>query len=276
MNIVGQEKLLKTLESLKANFPRFIVLEGKKGSGKKVIAEQISKLLEATLIKAGTSAEEVRETVYLSYRVAAPTVYVIPDAEEMSVAAKNALLKVTEEPPEQAYFILTTNNLRSVLSTLRSRATCLKMNDYSYEELNSYIQDMIPIPEKDEVEILLSVCENINDIDVMRTHGIRDFYNFCQLVANNVCSADLSNVLKINQKLRFKDDATEGYDAELFLRVVSYIFGGMLKDNINYAPNVKIFANMIKITSKYISELNITGINKSATVDSWIFSLRGI
>jgi len=34
------------------------------------------------------------------------------------------------------------------------------------------------------------------------------------------------------------------------------------------------FGRSVQITSKYLSELTITGINKSATIDMWILELR--
>lgn len=46
----------------------------------------------------------------------------IKDAERMSIAAANALLKTLEEPAPDTYFILTPRRIESLLPTLRSRA----------------------------------------------------------------------------------------------------------------------------------------------------------
>ena len=40
----------------------------------------------------------------MAYKQTKPIMYVFKDCDNMSNAAKNALLKVAEEPPQQAYF----------------------------------------------------------------------------------------------------------------------------------------------------------------------------
>ena len=49
-------------------------------------------------------------------------IYIVPDADMMTVQAQNALLKVFEEPPERVMFILTVTSAVKLLPTVRSRA----------------------------------------------------------------------------------------------------------------------------------------------------------
>lgn len=56
---------------------------------------------------------------------AARKVYIIEDAGNMNNAAQNALLKVLEEPPKHAAFILVCENVGELLPTVRSR--CVKI-----------------------------------------------------------------------------------------------------------------------------------------------------
>ena len=55
-------------------------------------------------------------------------VYVIHDAERMNAAAQNALLKLLEEPPASAAFILCASNPALLLPTVRSRCVLLRQN----------------------------------------------------------------------------------------------------------------------------------------------------
>jgi len=66
-------------------------------------------------------------------------IYIIPDAEKMSVQAQNALLKTIEEPPEYAVLILLTENDEVLLETIRSRTVKLKCRPLSDEELIRYL-----------------------------------------------------------------------------------------------------------------------------------------
>lgn len=56
-------------------------------------------------------------------------VYVIENAETMTVEAQNALLKILEEPPEYAMIILETTMYFSLLETIRSR--CIRIKNKS-------------------------------------------------------------------------------------------------------------------------------------------------
>lgn len=55
-------------------------------------------------------------------------VYIIQDADTMNVQAQNALLKLLEEPPESASFILCASNPRQLLPTVRSRCELIRTN----------------------------------------------------------------------------------------------------------------------------------------------------
>ncbi|MDE7299609.1 MAG: AAA family ATPase, partial [Lachnospiraceae bacterium] len=48
-------------------------------------------------------------------------IYIIDEAEKMTEAAQNALLKTIEEPPEYAVILLLTNNIDAFLPTILSR-----------------------------------------------------------------------------------------------------------------------------------------------------------
>jgi len=52
--------------------------------------------------------------------------YVINDADTMNISAQNALLRILEEPPAHAVFILKTDNPSALLPTVRSRCVELK------------------------------------------------------------------------------------------------------------------------------------------------------
>ena len=54
-------------------------------------------------------------------------IYIIADADMMSVEAQNALLKTIEEPPEYAVIMLLTENAETLLPTIRSRCVMMKM-----------------------------------------------------------------------------------------------------------------------------------------------------
>jgi DNA polymerase-3 subunit delta' len=54
-------------------------------------------------------------------------VFVLTDADFMTIQAQNALLKLMEEPPDHVFLILTCADVQALLPTVRSRATVIPM-----------------------------------------------------------------------------------------------------------------------------------------------------
>ncbi len=67
-------------------------------------------------------------------------IYIINEAERMTPAAENALLRTLEEPPAYVLFLLTTSDSSSLLPTVRSRAVTLHMQAPTRDELFSYVR----------------------------------------------------------------------------------------------------------------------------------------
>lgn len=74
-------------------------------------------------------------------------IYIIQDADKMTVQAQNALLKVFEEPPSYAVIILITTNLSKLLPTILSRGTLLRFQPLGKKELSLWFErEQKPIP----------------------------------------------------------------------------------------------------------------------------------
>ncbi len=82
---------------------------------------------------------KIREEMYLSAIESTYKVYIIKDADKMTVNAQNALLKVLEEPPSGVIIMLLCEEIDKMLITIRSRAQRITMQKFSPEEMLSYI-----------------------------------------------------------------------------------------------------------------------------------------
>ena len=70
-----------------------------------------------------------RQEVWITPNEAARKVFLIPEAVSLSTEAQNALLKVLEEPPPYAAFLLLGKNPGAFLPTVRSRCLTLRLGD---------------------------------------------------------------------------------------------------------------------------------------------------
>ena len=71
-------------------------------------------------------------------------IYIIPRAQDMTVPAQNTLLKLIEEPPAHAVFLLLTDHAASLLPTVRSRSVELRMEPLRPEEAHGELKRRFP------------------------------------------------------------------------------------------------------------------------------------
>ena len=74
-------------------------------------------------------------------------IYIIPEADLLTVQAQNALLKTIEEPPEYAIIFLLTENADSLLPTIRSRCVMLKLRNIKDTLIKKYLMEQLHIPD---------------------------------------------------------------------------------------------------------------------------------
>ena len=74
-------------------------------------------------------------------------IYIVDEAEKLSVQAQNALLKTIEEPPVYAVIILLTTNTGMLLPTIQSRCVTLDLKPVPSNMVKHYLMDQLEIPE---------------------------------------------------------------------------------------------------------------------------------
>jgi len=74
-------------------------------------------------------------------------IYIMNEAEKMTVQAQNAILKTLEEPPEYAVILLLTTNVNSLLPTILSRCVVLNMKPVSDSLVRKYLMEEMQIPD---------------------------------------------------------------------------------------------------------------------------------
>ena len=265
--MIGQQKLLDKVNKLLDNFPRFIIIVGDKNSGKKTLCNHISKLLQATPIYFENRIDEVRRAIDLAYTQQNKMVYIFPDADHMSVAGKNSMLKITEEPPKNAYFILTLTNLENMLATIQSRGVVLKLDPYTKQELIEFRKSR-NLPDNYD-NIITSICNTTGDVIELFSYDVNQFNLFCDNVSKRIQVPTSGNTFKITKMLKIKDTDTNGFDCYLFLKTVQIMFL-----NLGKLTKKRQYFDASIVTSKYIQEIRLGSVSKLGTIDMWIMDVR--
>lgn len=74
-------------------------------------------------------------------------VYIVNEAEKMTVQAQNAILKTLEEPPEYVVILLLTTNVNSMLPTILSRCVVLNMKPVADELVRGFLMRQMMVPD---------------------------------------------------------------------------------------------------------------------------------
>lgn len=74
-------------------------------------------------------------------------IYIISEAEKMTVQAQNALLKTLEEPPEYGIILILTSSVETLLPTIQSRCVILNVRPVADELVKKYLMETMQIPD---------------------------------------------------------------------------------------------------------------------------------
>lgn len=253
--MIGQKNNINTLIKWRCNksVPRFIIISGDIGSGRLTLAKIIIKMINAKGIIMGNSIAEVRETIENAYTITEPTCYIFRNADDMKNEAKNALLKVVEEPPNNTYFIMTVENIDNMLGTIKSRGTVISMEPYSQKELRSVCED----------DFILKYATNI--ADTKRERAELERTEDCVLgVIAGLKAKSGTKILKAATKLRSKVTETDKIDCLLFML--------MFKTELLHHPEL-YNQNSLKHLVKCTQELQRMSVNKKASIECMLVSL---
>ena len=94
---------------------------------------------------------QARSDVFIRPNEGRKKVYIIPRGQDLGAPSQNALLKILEEPPEYAVFLILTTSAERLLPTIRSRAVQLQLSPLSYEQAIPELKRRFP--DKSDLEL---------------------------------------------------------------------------------------------------------------------------
>ena len=182
-DILGQDLIKKHFITAIAtgNVSHAYILSGEEGMGKKTMANAFALSL---MCEEGKSGEPCREChacrqvlsgnhpdiIYVTHEkpnsigiedireqligdvaikpyIGPHKIYIVDEAEKMTVQAQNALLKTIEEPPAYAVILLLVNNGGSLLPTISSRCVTLNFKPVRDEVIRQYLMEELHVPD---------------------------------------------------------------------------------------------------------------------------------
>lgn len=179
---------------------------------------------------------QMLEKVYEKPIISDKKVYIIDDAETMTVEAQNCLLKTLEEPPEYIVIILITSNESNLINTIKSRCLKLTFNPLNKDELRKCLESNL-----DFQNISETMLENFEG-SVGKALKVKDK----QELYSNI-ETTLSN-LNCNSVIELVNNATEIYKGKENINEILEYF------NIYFLKKAKEEYNK---ASKYVKAIEI-------------------
>lgn len=181
-DVIGHEEIVQYIKNVivQDKVSHAYIINGEKGSGKKLLASLFAQILQCEkggdepcyechsckqaqsgnhpdIIKVthekpnSIGVDDIRVQVNEDIQVKPYNgkykIYIIPDAELMTVQAQNALLKTIEEPPAYAVIMLLTDNADSLLPTICSRCVMLKLRNIKDRLIKKYLMETLQVPD---------------------------------------------------------------------------------------------------------------------------------
>lgn len=180
--ILGHEQIIEHLRNaIQMNkVSHAYILDGEEGAGKKMLARAFAETLQCE--QGGTEpcgvchsckqavsgnqpdiiwvshekpasigVEDIREQLCGDIQIkpySSPyKIYIVDEAEKMTVQAQNALLKTIEEPPAYGVILLLTTNADAFLPTILSRCVTLKLRPVKQEQIRDYLMEQLHVPD---------------------------------------------------------------------------------------------------------------------------------
>ena len=181
-DVVGHKDIINYIRSAvtENKVSHAYILNGERGSGKKMLASLFATtllcekqgpdpcnechscrqaesgnhpdIIRVTHEKPNTiSVEDIRRQVNEDIQIrpyqGPYKIYIIAEADLMTVQAQNALLKTIEEPPAYAVIFLLTENAEALLPTITSRCVMLKLRNTRDTLIRKYLMETMHVPD---------------------------------------------------------------------------------------------------------------------------------
>jgi len=209
--------------------------------------------------------EQINDTIMIRPYSSYYKIYIVDEAEKMTVQAQNALLKTMEEPPSYAVIILITTNQEAFLSTILSRCVQLKLKPLKDFTVKSYLSEHLGIPEK-EAEICAAFARgNLGKaIHLASSDEFKELYQKVMMMVKNISTMDIVSLLDHIREMK-----EQNFDMEDVLDLLQLWYRDVLMYKVTKDMNLLIFKDEYKVINGMVQKVDYAGLEKIlASIDT--------
>lgn len=261
-----QDKLINKINNLTLDsLPHSIILIGEEGSGRHCLYNiLINKfMLNSFDITSKISLDLINEI----YEKIEPYFYLV-DLDKITIKNENVILKILEEPFNNAYFVLLSSNKTNIIPTILNRCQIWELEKYTDEDLMYFLS---------------TISDNYPDyfklIDIFKTPGqllcaieynscLNDMIKLSDLFIEHIATANFANTLTISNKIAFKDEKDK-WNYDIFIKILFNQIKKALVDNFN-----KNLYYLYIVTDGLVKDSKIAHINKQHLFENYMITCK--
>ena len=200
--------------------------------------------------------EQINDTIQVRPYSSYYKIYIVDEAEKMTVQAQNALLKTIEEPPSYAVIILMTTNPDAFLPTILSRCIQLKLKPLRDYVVKGYLVEKLGVPvEKAEVYAAFARGNLGKAIHIASSEEFGELYRAVLTLLKNIKNMDLPALLEFIKKLQ-----EDHLDINECLDFMQLWYRDILMYKVTKDMNLLIFKVEYKTVSEICSHSSYEGL----------------
>lgn len=200
--------------------------------------------------------EQINDTIMIRPYSSYYKIYIVDEAEKMTVQAQNALLKTIEEPPSYAVIILITTNQEAFLPTILSRCVQMKLKPLKDFTIKSYLTQNLHIPEKDADICAAFARGNLGKaIHLSSSDEFRELFQKVMVLVKNVGTMDISMLLDCIREMK-----EQNFDIGEVLDLMQFWYRDVLMFKVTKDMNLLIFKNEYKMINETGEKVDYAGL----------------
>lgn len=202
--------------------------------------------------------EQINDTIMIRPYSSYYKIYIVDEAEKMTVQAQNALLKTIEEPPSYAVIILITTNQEAFLPTILSRCVQLKLKPLKDFTVKSYLVQHLGIAEKEADLCAAFARGNLGKaIHLASSDEFRELYEKMMNLVRNVETMDIVDLMD-----RIREMKELNFDIGEVLDMLQLWYRDVLMFKVTKDMNLLIFKDEYKTINGMGQNVGYDGLEK--------------
>lgn len=218
----------------------------------------------AQSVPGSTPINQIRKISTWAHRAGEKKIVILENADHMQESARNALLKILEEPPKDLYFILVTTRFGAILPTIKSRVRAYGFAGRSEDQSQAILKRIF----REEEGSFQTLRE------FFLSHHNLDYSELKKMAERFIASVQKKNVL-------FHDVIPVKFDKDMFipfLQELTIQLNSLLKQSLAEGLNTQVTGNLSKWNNKirdYSISFDVLNQSHTLLLESLYYEMKG-